>query len=961
MHQTSQGLKCLYSNVDSLLNKRHELLALVNYHKPHIIGITELKPKNCRYGVQDCEIAIDGYQLFHNLDSQGRGIGLYIEESLKPAQCSLFDNYMFNEKLFVECNLKDNDKLLLGLFYRSPNSLPNNNTDLNNLFREIGKNNEHSHVLLIGDFNYRDIDWTNELCNTEQETDANRFLEATRDAFLIQHQTTPTRHRIDQTPSLLDLVFTNEEGMIEDIETCAGIGKSDHATLIINFKCYQQENTTSEQIRYMYDKGDYESMRNAIRNTDWKSELTGLSVENAWTKIKSTIQENIDRYIPTKKVNQNTSHSHKKKWMDSHTMATIRKKHKLYRRWLETQQGKDYQEFAKARNQAKWACRKAVRMLEKKIADQAKHNPKAFWSYVQSKLKTRSGVSDLDMPDGTRTSTDNQKADVLNEFFQSVFTKENMENVPPPPVYDYGIPLINFNFSESDVLKLLQKLKTGKAAGPDGLHPQILKELADVIAGPLYIFFQLSLANQEVPEEWKEAYVSPVFKKGSRHTASNYRPISLTSIVCKLMETLVRNHIVSFIQEKKLFCNEQHGFIKGRSCVTHLLEVLETWTKVLDTGGSIDVIYTDFMKAFDKVPHQRLLQKIAAHGIQGNVLGWIASFLKDRRQCVVVNGSKSSWADVTSGIPQGSVLGPILFILFINDLPQVVNCGIKIFADDTKIYTRSDLPDAPAALQTDLDKIQQWADDWQLRFHPDKCVVMKLGKKKSDHCYHMKSVNSKGEQQTHNLKVSHVEKDLGVYVDDQLAYKQHIGQAIAKATRTLGCIRRSFEHLDEATLICLYKGLIRPSLEYGQSVWSPHQIGLTKQLEAVQRRATKLIPGLKDLAYPERLRHLKLPTLELRRQRGDMIDVFKYLHKFYDVSEPLFRTLPDTGTRGNSLKLFKTFSRLELRKQFFSNRVVSSWNLLPDNVVTSESVNMFKNRLDLHWKSHHLLYHPTNL
>ena len=238
----------MYSNVDSLLNKRKEILALIELHKPLVVGLVEIKPKNCKYQVQECEIAINDYQLFHNLDHPGRGIGLYLHNSLNPALCEDLNKSNFEEVVFVECRLSGNDSLLVGLFYRSPNSLEQNNEKLLKVLRETGNSKRHSHILLLGDFNYREIEWENETCNTGENHPAYKFLDATRDAFLIQHQKTHTRHRQGQESSLLDLVFTNEEGMINDIETTASVGKSDHATLIIDFKCYHQtENITTQR------------------------------------------------------------------------------------------------------------------------------------------------------------------------------------------------------------------------------------------------------------------------------------------------------------------------------------------------------------------------------------------------------------------------------------------------------------------------------------------------------------------------------------------------------------------------------------------------------------------------------------------------------------------------------------------------------------------------------------------
>ena len=265
--------------------------------------------------------------------------------------------------------------------------------------------------------------------------------------------------------------------------------------------------------------------------------------------------------------------------------------------------------------------------------------------------------------------------------------------------------------------KLLKNLKKGKAAGPDDIPTILLSETAEALALPVSIIFRKSLDEGQLPNIWKKAKVTPIFKKGSRASANNYRPVSLTCILCKVMETLIRNRVLNHMQQNRLICKEQHGFTPGRSCVTQLLDTLDCWTETLDNGGAIDAIYMDFRKAFDSVPHRRLLHKTNSHGIQGLVLKWIEAFLGDRSQQVFVNGSKSQEGRVTSGIPQGSVLGPILFVIYINDLPNQVESEVCIFADDTKLFTQSNNEKAREVLQADLDMLHQWSVAWLLNLH----------------------------------------------------------------------------------------------------------------------------------------------------------------------------------------------------------------------------------------------------
>jgi hypothetical protein len=410
-----------------------------------------------------------------------------------------------------------------------------------------------------------------------------------------------------------------------------------------------------------------------------------LIVQEASDTLSGKIQTAIDTCIP--KARFTARGKDKPIWMDAKTLTKVKEKHHAWHRYKKSKDAKDYEQYVKIRNQAWWATRNAVRALEKCIAKEVKDNPKSFWKYAYTKTKTRTGISDLlTGNEDELTQNDDEKAEVLNRFFSEVCTKEDLSYIPELPRRNYGSSLSEVRITAEDVEKKLGKLKTGKSPGPDGIHPRVLQELSTILHVPLHIIFTRSLEEGALPGIWKQGNVSPIFKKGNRHMPSNYRPVSLTAVACKVMESFVREAILEHMNANGLLAEEQHGFIAGRSCITQLLECLEEWTRIMDEGGHVDVIYMDFMKAFDSVPHRRLLSKLKSYGIEGPIYNWIESFLTQRQQRVMVNGAASSWSEVTSGIPQGSVLGPVLFVVYINGLPDVVSCGVKLFADDTKIY-----------------------------------------------------------------------------------------------------------------------------------------------------------------------------------------------------------------------------------------------------------------------------------
>ena len=397
------------------------------------------------------------------------------------------------------------------------------------------------------------------------------------------------------------------------------------------------------------------------------------------------------------------------------------------------------------------------------------------------------------------------------------------------------------------IAKKLGELDINKSCGPDQMHPHLLKEMANELSVPLSIIMNKSLQTKSLPKDWKKANVSALFKKGDSKLASNYRPVSLTSIVCKTMEKFVRDHLFKFMFANGLFSDKQFGFLPKRSTVLQLLNIIDEWTMAVDDRNEVNCLYLDFMKAFDTVPHRRLIHKLKSYGICDPILSWIRDFLSDRVQRVIVNGSASQWAKVLSGIPQGSVLGPLLFVIFINDICESINSSSYLFADDTKLFrvikSNSDI----ATLQADLNTMIDWSDKWLLRFNKEKCKLLSINGWSNAKYY----INSNSEQ--YEIGSVESEKDIGVTFDTALEFDIHINEKIKKASSICAMIRRSYRFLNAKAFLPLYKALVRSHLEYGNSVWCPYKMKYIDSIEQVQRRATKMLPGMHNLSYKERL------------------------------------------------------------------------------------------------------------
>ena len=359
-----------------------------------------------------------------------------------------------------------------------------------------------------------------------------------------------------------------------------------------------------------------------------------------------------------------------------------------------------------------------------------------------------------------------------------------------------------------------------------------------------------------LPEDWKIGYITPIYKKGNKIKVNNYHPVCLTSVVIKILESIIRDTLSNYLSDNNLLSPNQHGFIPRRSCCTQLLHALNNWTLSLDEHLSTDVVYFDFSKAFDSVPHTRLLLKLQAYGINGQLLNWFKNFLTGRRQCVKINSVLSSWSQVSSGVPQGSVLGPLMFALYINDLPSLVSSQLLMFADDIKLYRCIRSAEDCLVLQNDINIMLDWSKQWLLSFNVSKCKVLHIGSTPYTGNYTLEGIQL---EKLDNFR------DLGIQIDSKLKFHIHTNTVVRKAYRVLGLICNSFECKDSDVMVKLYKTLVRPIIEYNNVLWGPFYVLDNQKIERIQRKATRIIPSISHLSYHDRLRHLNLPSLQHRR------------------------------------------------------------------------------------------------
>ena len=559
-----------------------------------------------------------------------------------------------------------------------------------------------------------------------------------------------------------------------------------------------------------------------------------------------------------------------------------------------------------------------------KVQDSLAKSPKLFWSYHKHILRNRNSPPANTYNNSTAT-TPHKKAELFNAFFASVFLPKSSSkdvNLNMTPKTEEIIS--DIQISQNEVEQSLNHLDTTKAYGQDGIPPRLLKEFSREISTSLCSLFNMSLTTGRLPMEWKYANVIPIHKKDCVEPVTNYRPISLLPIISKVLERCVFNNIYPFVSV--LINNVQHGFLRNRSCITQLVGILHDIGKNLDRNKQTDVLYLDFSKAFDSVDHDILLHKLQMHGINGTLLRWFENYLNDRWQRVVIDGAASAWSPVTSGVPQGSILGPLLFVIFINDLPDNVSpsTNTALYADDSKLYREIKSVEDCQFLQDDLAKLENWGTDSKMRFNTEKCKVLTISRKQHPTRFPYRIYGNE-------LTPCQVEKDLGILVTSNLKWGPHILKVVAKANKMLGILKRSCFDINHTQVRrTLYLTLVKSQLVYGSEVWCPpNNSYLSKKIEGVQRRATLWILKKKrgELSYKQRLTQLNLIPLVYDREQKDLIFFYKCMYGLTDFDISQYVEVTTRRTRAATSGLLRTQAcKTSTFQSSYCVRIVKLWN-----------------------------------
>ena len=910
------------------------------------------------------EVSISGYnvQRADRTTRKNGGVALYYAENLVSNDSITYsDDYCQSVTLYIK-----NLNLIIAGVYRPPNARDDQVNSFRKLIQQLNDfmmKYPTAEVQIYGDFNMKFMQWQylslkpgHGLRNSEQLC-AEVLINFMQENFLSQLVSENTRN--DQ--SILDLVITNNAETVHSIVIEKTI-LSDHDMLKTNLISDKFTQTKHEEIykpenpfdKLNLHKANWEKIKKEIGNLHWKEELEGKSVDEICEHINMKVSEAATRYCTAKSKFTKVDIPRERRSLirtRRHIISNINflkyvksvKSH--HEQEVRDERIKKLQEkVMKIEEDIKKSVEAECKRKEDEAIEKIKLNPRAFYSYANRKRKLKCKIGPLIDSNGNLQSDPKTMADILQQQYVKVFSEEDndSDNHMQTETDSVNNTISDIEFSEHDIIKAIDAMPARSAPGPDKFPVIILKKCKQELALPLYILWRKSLDTSVVPNIHKLQTIVPIFKKDSKGNPANYRPVSLTSHILKLFERILRGKVVNFIEENGLLSKDQYGFRPGRSTISQLIVHIDKIIEILEKNQNADVLYLDFAKAFDKVCHKTLLNKLEGFGITGKILDWFKSFLSERYQRVIVQGKLSEPEKVKSGVPQGTVLGPILFILYINNITEVLkSCAIKIFADDSKLIKAMESEEDRIQLLEDLIAVIKWADDNKMQLNETKFMLVQRGKNENLKQPYRIDENTMVEQ-------SEYVKDLGILVDWELKWRQHIATTTTSASQLTGWVLRVFQNRSMEVMLTLFKALIRPKLEYGCMVFHPHQIGDIIKLESIQRTLTHRIENMSEFNYWERLEKLGLFSLQRRRERYICIHMFKIYMKI--ISNDIGLQFYETSRHGPKCRrkklTAKSTSVNSLRCNSFSDIGARLFNILPKKIKEAKTKQSFKHKLD---------------
>ena len=848
--------------------------------------------------------------------SNGGGVLIGIRRDLDVISTKI-DIQCKAEILGVTLKFNDGKKIIICTCYRVGTLGSQNHSCIDQYLRNLRLRRGISNICLVGDFNLPHTDWQGFHSSDSIEQ---LFINSFSDLGFTQLVNHPTHNQ----GNILDVVLTNNSQLITDtvVDSNFLVCKSDHSTVRFNIKSNVRRKKPVKREIYNFKRADWAAINEELRFTDWNRLLSISDIDVAWNRFKTKLFECCNRHIPKIKIKC----EFQPPWYDAETHDLCRQKERLHSRYKQTKSTEHYAKYSDCRRQFKRLVKQ--KMKDNLLGDDNNSNSitKKFWSYVKSKSNSHR-IPEHVFLHGTFKSNAADQVELFNTHFYNQFSEPSIYNVD---VRHVGLEdPTDIDINHVRIRKILLKLNANKAQGPDGIHGKILKICAINISYPLSLLFKLSYRSSSLPDEWKLAHVVPVHKKGSKANVENYRPISLTSLVMKAFERIIRDELMFRCSD--LLDQRQHGFLPGKSCCTQLVGFCDSLALSLNKNIRSDVIYFDFARAFDSVNHDLILHKLKTqYHIDGLLLKFLVNYLKDRKQSVVIGNHKSLVCDVVSGVPQGSIIGPSLFILFLNDITEGLSPGtnINMYADDTKIWREINYENDHITLQNDIDYLMDWALLNKMKFHPSKCKVVAVSNLRPPLVNVLPEIQFFYTMGHNLLDYCDVEKDLGLYINGTLNWSLHCDKLYAKANQMLGLLKRTCHFVDNPQMKrTLYLTLVRSQFEHCPIIWKPSASTSIDRLESIQKRSFKWILDDEYVSYSlDYLYHTHCKQLNILpiRYRFDFHDL-KFFHSV--VQGYTCVSLPD---------YLKPFNGSRLRTSHLDSKCFVS-EILPRNAQSSQN------------------------
>ena len=773
------------------------------------------------------------------------GVCLYFRENVPVIHRQ--DLQLLDETIVCEIKLDRNKKMFFILSYRSPSQDP---ALTRQYFKKIDKIltkiklENPAIIVLTGDFNARSpILWSGD----PDENPAGKLLaELVTLENMEQIIDEPTHLPSLSTSTCIDLVVTSNPSAIVDHGVLPSLDpRCKHQVIYSQVNFHVPPPPKYKRTIWDYKNANITALRAALSSFAWLDVFADLDVNQMVEKLTSVVLSAAETHIPNKTVMISDKDA---PWITKVVKNAIKKNKLLVKKWIRN--GKTPSETT-AKNRSQSAVHKIIsdakskyiENLGKKISD-PNTGSKIFWSSYKRLCNTKKNTNIPPLlENGSLVSNFKEKATIFNKLFAGyckIFVNDSV--VPPdqPPLTNNNLRQINIRIS--DIITIIEKLNPKKAHGVDGISIELLRKCKDELALPLKIIFEKCLETGCYPSLWKKANVQPTHKKDSRQIASNYRPISLLCISGKIFEKIIFDQLYSFLDTNRLLTENQSGFRPGDSTINQLLSVTHEIYASFEQFDETRAAFLDLSKAFDKTWHDGLIYKLKSFGISGDLLALLKNYLSNRYQRVVLNGQESDWVSISAGVPQGSVLGPLLFLVYINDLTEGVCSNIKLFADDASLFTRinNNVNASQERLMRDLEKITKWAYQWKMKFNPD---ITKQAIEVVFSCKYAKTKPIHPPLTFNSIPVARQSstKHLGIILDDRLSFSEHVKEAITKAKKGLALMKFLSNKVSPRVLELSYILYVRPHLDYGDVIYHNQHMVSMDLLEKVQYKAGLII------------------------------------------------------------------------------------------------------------------------